>query len=74
MPRVAVSPVPPASISADKQAAYTAERTLNNRLLHDSTVPGDAPRLIGDHHGFLRNAAEEMKPAVNSVPTVQGGG
>jgi len=83
-------------------AAYTAERTLNNWLLHDSTVLVDAPRLIDtvtelqlDHPvdpntilrslrqmegllettiRFLRSAAEEMKPAVTAVPTVQGGG
>jgi hypothetical protein len=81
-------------------AAYTAERTLSNWLLHDSTVLVDAPRLVDsvtdlkmDHPvdpyttlrslrqmevlldttiTFLRNAAEEMKPAVGAASTVQG--
>ena len=82
-------------------AAYTAERTLNNWLLHDSIVLIDAPRIIDtitelqlghpvdpntilhslrQMEGmqdttirFLRNAAQEMKPAVNAAPTTQAG-
>jgi len=82
-------------------AAYTAERTLANWMLHDSNGLIDAPRLVDtltdldmdhpvDPYAFLRslrqmellldntitflgNTAEEIKPAVSTVPSATGG-